>query len=108
MPSPGASTPRAREAPCSKTTPRGRAACAHHRFALPGNRDGGSVEAELVQAFDLHNVEGLASDPDGYFYYVTDEDEPSACATCGARCPAGVSRGMSRWSALVVAAQLPN
>ena len=53
----------------------GRAACAHHRFALPGNRDGGSVEAELVQAFDLHNVEGLASDPEGYFYYVTDEDE---------------------------------
>ncbi len=53
----------------------GQAACAHHRFALPSNRDGGSVEAELVQAFDLHNVEGLATDPHGYFYYVTDEDD---------------------------------
>ena len=53
----------------------GRAACAHYRFALPGNRDGGSVEAELEQAFDLHNVEGLASDPEGHFYYVTDDDE---------------------------------
>ena len=53
----------------------GRAACAHHRFALPSDRDGGSVVAELVQPFNEHNVEGLASDPQGYFYYVTDEDD---------------------------------
>ncbi|HEV2772639.1 MAG TPA: hypothetical protein VGV57_07425 [Thermoleophilaceae bacterium] len=38
-----------------------RALCAHHRFALSTNRDGGPVEAELVQPFDLRNVEGLAS-----------------------------------------------
>lgn len=53
----------------------GQAQSAHHCFVLPGNRDGGAVEAELVQPFDLHNVEGLASDPQGYFYYVTDEDD---------------------------------
>ena len=52
-----------------------RAVCAHHRFALATNRDGGPVEAELVQPFDLHNVEGLASDGQRYFYYVTDEDD---------------------------------
>ncbi len=53
----------------------GQAACAHYRFALPSNWDGGAVEAELVQPFDLHNVEGLASDAQRYFYYVTDEDD---------------------------------
>ncbi len=43
----------------------GRGACAHHRFALTSDRDGGPVEAELEQPFDLHNVEGLASDEQG-------------------------------------------
>ncbi len=53
----------------------GRAACAHHCFTLASGRDGGQVEAALVQPFDLHNVEGLASDEQRYFYYVTDEDD---------------------------------
>ena len=53
----------------------GSASCAHYRVKLPRPKDGGPVDAELIQSFDLGNVEGLAAGPGGRFYYVTDEDD---------------------------------
>jgi hypothetical protein len=53
----------------------GEASCAHYRVRLPRNRDGGTVEANLVHRFDLPNVEGLAAESANRFFYVTDEDD---------------------------------
>lgn len=53
----------------------GRASSAHHRARLPRARDGGSLRAKLVHDFPMGNVEGLAADARGRFYYVTDEDD---------------------------------
>ncbi len=53
----------------------GIASCAHYRVKLSRPKDGGPVEAELIQTFDFGNVEGLAAGPGGRFYYVTDEDD---------------------------------
>lgn len=49
--------------------------CAHYRFRLGSARDGGAADATLVRRFPLKNVEGLAPDRDGRFFYVTDEDD---------------------------------
>jgi len=56
--------------------PRGSTArCSHYRFRLGSAKDGGAVETALVRRFPLKNVEGLAPDRDGRFFYVTDEDD---------------------------------
>lgn len=52
-----------------------RAASSHHRVRLPSGRDGGAVRGSAVHDFGLSNVEGLAADPSGSFFYVTDEDD---------------------------------
>lgn len=53
----------------------GAAPCAHYRFDLSPDKDGGEVDAAVVERFDLKNVEGLAGGPNDQFFYVTDEDE---------------------------------
>ncbi|MBA3421475.1 MAG: hypothetical protein H0U12_06215 [Thermoleophilaceae bacterium] len=53
----------------------GNAMCSHIRLKLSRAKDGGLVDAETVQTFDLPNVEGLAAASAGRFYYVTDEDD---------------------------------
>ncbi len=53
----------------------GKAMCSHVRLKLSHAKDGGPVDAETVQTFDLPNVEGLAAGSAGRFYYVTDEDD---------------------------------
>ena len=53
----------------------GKASSGHYRLKLPRGHAGGTVPAELVQAFSRTNVEGLASDRRRQFFYVTDEDD---------------------------------
>jgi len=53
----------------------GNAMCSHIKLKLSRAKDGGAVDAETVQTFDLPNVEGLATGAAGRFYYVTDEDD---------------------------------
>lgn len=54
----------------------GRARSAHFELSLPGNRHRGRVTATLVREFPgLRRVEGVATDPVGRTFYVTDEDE---------------------------------
>jgi CHAD domain-containing protein len=49
---------------------------AHFRLPLPGNRRGGSVEAEPVREFPgMRRVEGVAHDPAGRTFYVVDDEE---------------------------------
>ncbi len=52
-----------------------KAMCSHVQLKLSRAKDGGPVDAETVQTFDLPNVEGLSADSSGRFYYVTDEDD---------------------------------
>lgn len=48
----------------------------HWRCDLPWDRAGGEVDAEPVAEFpDMPRIEGIATDPEGRFYYVSDEDE---------------------------------
>lgn len=48
----------------------------HWRCELPWDRNGGRVDAErLVEFPDMPRIEGVATDPQGRFYYVSDEDE---------------------------------
>jgi hypothetical protein len=49
--------------------------CSHIKLKLSRAKDGGAVDGETVQTFDLPNVEGLATGAAGRFYYVTDEDD---------------------------------
>ena len=49
---------------------------AHFRTRLPARRRGGGVKAELVREFPgLRRVEGVATDPAGRLFYVSDEEE---------------------------------
>lgn len=49
---------------------------AHFRLRLPGNRRGGTIEAEPVREFPgMMRVEGVAHDPVGRTFYVIDEEE---------------------------------
>lgn len=48
----------------------------HWHCELPWDREGGEVDAEPVAEFpDMPRIEGIATDPEGRFYYVSDEDE---------------------------------
>jgi len=51
------------------------ARCSHYRFRLGSAKNGGAIETALVRRFPFKNVEGLAPDRDGRFFYVTDEDD---------------------------------
>lgn len=49
---------------------------AHFRTRLPARRRSGRVKAELVREFPgLSRVEGVATDPTGRLFYVSDEEE---------------------------------
>lgn len=48
----------------------------HWRCVLGWDRTGGEVDAEAMVEFpDMPRIEGVATDPEGRFYYVSDEDE---------------------------------
>ncbi len=48
----------------------------HWRTTLPDGRHGGEVSAERVREFpELPRIEGIATDAEGRFFYVSDEDE---------------------------------
>jgi hypothetical protein len=48
----------------------------HWRVTLPPDAHGGHIAAELVREFpDMHRIEGIASDDDGRWFYVSDEDD---------------------------------
>jgi hypothetical protein len=51
------------------------ATSSHHRVRLPSGRDGGAVRGSAVHDFGFSNVEGLAADSGGRFFYATDEDD---------------------------------
>jgi CHAD domain-containing protein len=53
-----------------------RARSAHFRLRLPGNRRGGTIEAEPVREFPgMRRVEGVAHDPVGRTFYVVDDEK---------------------------------
>jgi hypothetical protein len=75
-----------------------RAKSEHHQVRMSGARDGGVLAGTRVHDFSLGNVEGLAADSSGRFFYVTDEDDRVHMRYLREKSPSGSRRAAKRKS----------